>query len=399
MSPWLRRLFRVEVGASSPYPSNDWLLTLFLLSATIYNAKIAAVRLLLILVFCAAPIILLICRPVAHLAPKTRPMIILSGLWVLYFVIWFSKNFSDFVFDFSGPNVEMMTPVLFVTHLYAIPVLLNYPRERLRVALLRFAILLVAFLIFEMVLRYFSEPACFLNYNCRFEAKTVGFFSTTNALATSLVVVMLSFFAVSQLRPRARLSLEFILLTSMARSAIIAYLFGLFLRVFSALKASTRLLLFVAFGAVVGLFLFYDPLRLLGDGSANSKIDFFLSAWSLLFAGDPQAIWLGFGANFASVVETLGVRGWSPHAPVLKAFMYFGVIGVCLYLFFIGSFLFAFPKSVIPVAAYLLLGLAGAPIFFPTLIVIIAVFRAYEPISNSADSPEQQRLKVQSALS
>ena len=399
MSPWLRRLFRVEVGESSPYPGNDWLLTLFLLSATIYNAKIAAVRLLLILVFCAVPVILLICRPVAHLAPKTKPMIILSGLWVLYFIIWFSKNFSDFVFDFSGPNVEMMTPVLFLTHLYAIPVLLNYPRERLRVALLRFSLLLVAFLIFEMVLRYFSEPACFLNYNCRFEAKTVGFFSTTNALATSLVVVMLSFFAVSQLRLRARLTLEFILLTSMARSAIIGYLFGLFVRAFSALRASTRFLLFVGFSVALGVFLFYDPLRLLGDGSANSKVDFFLSAWSLLFAGDPQAIWLGFGANFASVVETLGVRGWSPHAPILKAFMYFGVIGVCLYLFFIGSFLFAFPESVIPVAAYLLLGLAGAPIFFPTLIVIIAVFRAYEPISNLADTQEQPRLKVQSELS
>lgn len=399
MSPLLRRLFRVEVGAPSPYPGNDWLLTLFLLSATIYNAKIAAVRLILILVFCVAPLILLICRPLANLDSKTKPMIILSGLWVLYFIIWFSKNFSDFVFDFSGPNVEMMTPVLFFIHLYAIPLLLNYPRERLRAVLLRFSLLLVAFLIFEMVLRYFSEPVCFLNYNCRFEAKTVGFFSTTNALATSLVVVMLSFFAVSQLRPRARLALEFILLTSMARSAIIGYLFGLFLKAFSALKSSTRLLLFAGFGAGVGLFLFYDPLRLLGDGSANSKIDFFLSAWSLLFAGDPQAIWLGFGANFASVVETLGVRGWSPHAPILKAFMYFGVVGVFLYSLFIGSFLFAFPKSVIPVAAYLLLGLAGAPIFFPTLLVIIAVFRAYEPILKSADQQEQPRLKVQTALS
>jgi hypothetical protein len=190
-------------------------------------------------------------------------------------------------------------------------------------------------------------------------------------------MVLLSFFTVGALRFRARTLLEFILLSSMARSAIVGYIFGLFLRTFGRLRWSTRFAFIALFATAVAGFLYLDPLRLLGDGSANSKVDFFLSAWDLLFGSDPQAIWFGFGANFSSVVETLGVRGWSPHAPVLKAFLYFGVLGVALYLGFIIAVLWTFPMSFIPMAAFLVLGLAGAPIFFPTLLVMFAVLRAF----------------------
>jgi hypothetical protein len=377
VSPLLRRLLTIDVGAPSPYPQNDWVMTLFLLSATIYNAKDAALRLVVMLFFCVAPLVILLGRPQLRLSKEARPLVLLSALWVLYFLLWFIKNLKDFVFDFSGPNVEMMTPVLFVTFLYAIPLILNYPPDRLRALLLRYVLLLVPFLFLELGLRYIQEPNCFLNYSCRFEAKTVGYFSTTNALATSLVTVLLSFFAVGALRFRARALLEFILLSSMARSAIVGYIFGLFLRTFGRLRWSTRFAFLTLFATAVGGFLYLDPLRLLGDGSANSKVDFFLSAWDLLFGSDPQAIWFGFGANFSSVVETLGVRGWSPHAPILKAFLYFGVLGVALYLGFIAAVLLTFPQSFIPMAAFLVLGLAGAPIFFPTLLVMFAVLRAF----------------------
>ena len=55
LSPLVRRLLTVEVGPPSPFPRNDALMMLFLLSATIYNAKDAALRLVVMLFFCVSP--------------------------------------------------------------------------------------------------------------------------------------------------------------------------------------------------------------------------------------------------------------------------------------------------------------------------------------------------------
>ena len=43
-------------------------------------------------------------------------------------------------------------------------------------------------------------------------------------------------------------------------------------------------------------------------------------------------LFFGFGESFSTVNSILNVNDWSPHLLLLKAFLYFGIAGVVLYL-------------------------------------------------------------------
>lgn len=362
------------------YRVNDWCLVVFLLSATVYNAQNTGVRLVMILLLLVLPAILFLSRR-CKLEKHIFHYMFVSALWVGYFLLWLIYNLADFRFDFSGPNVEMMTPFLYLSTLYTLPMIASYDLARLRWSVKRFLKLYVGLLVIDVFARLALEPDCFMNYSCRFEAKTVGYFATTNALATSLVAVTLAGIIVSLLNLRIKGILSFVLLSSMARAAIVAAIISYLGYLILCASKLRRLFMLIAFGALFLVFAVVDPLDFRGDGSLISKFDFFFAGASLLANGSPEQIIFGFGANFESVTGTLGVNGWSPHAPMLKGFLYFGVIGLLLHLYSLYAAAKLNRLMFIPVFGFFVLGLAGAPLFFPTFLVAYAILRLAPPVT------------------
>lgn len=372
-----------QIGTRA-YRVNDWFLAVFLLCSAAYNAQVTVVRLVMILLLVLLPAILFLSRSRYKVQKHIVHYMFVSALWVGYFIFWFIYNLLDFDFNFSGPNVEMMTPFLYLSTLYALPMLANYDLARLRWSVKRFLQLYVGLLVLDVFARLALEPSCFMNYSCRFAAKTVGYFSTTNALATSLVVVILAGIIAYVLNLRTKGILGFVLLSSMARASIVAAIIAYAgYRVLSASKL-VRLFLFISFGFFFLVIAVVDPLNFRGDGSLLSKVDFFLAAYSLFTTGSVESMVLGFGANFESVTETLGVNGWSPHVPMLKAFLYFGVIGFVLHLYSLYAAAKLHRFMIIPVFSFFVLGLAGAPLFFPTFLVAYAILRLAQPETGGA---------------
>jgi hypothetical protein len=298
-----------------------------------------------------------------------------SIAWFIYFFIWIIINFNELPTNFSGANIEMLTPIFFIVMPFFSVMVRSLSFEILNRTLKSYLNLLLIFLCIEMIIRYLIEPGCFLNYSCRFAGKTVGFFSTTNALATSLVFVLLCFSNFFYHRFK-KILFYFILVSSMARAAILSFLVVKPLQIFSKFKLFTKMFFTCLFVFAFLLFLYEDPINLRGDGSLLSKFDFFESALKLAKSADIITNLIGYGANFETITSRLNVNGWSPHAPILKSYMYFGFFGVILYLLNLLGMLLISKRLILPIFAFLILGLAGAPIFFPTICVGIFIAHA-----------------------
>ena len=305
-------------------------------------------------------------------------LIIFSFLWVLYFIFWCSMNIKSIAFDLSGPNVEMFTPLLYLTNVFAFTMVSRLSNSFLDYSIRKFLKIYFLLLVVECLYRYYLEPHCFLNYSCRFDAKVIGFHSTTNALGLSLIVIISSLLLASS-RSLYKVAFPIILVTTMARAAIIAQLIGYGIRAYLKLGVFVR---FVFIGALL-FFISYiysiNPLGIFSDGSLLSKFDFFSAAFNIVPNSSIDQLLLGYGANFAVVTEIVGVNGWSPHAPILKAFFYFGLVGVFLYF---ASFLCLArlrPGMWFVSLIYLICSMAGAPIYFPTLIPAFLILRYLKP--------------------
>lgn len=357
----------------------DWILVFILLSSSIYNAQNTYARLVMMFLIFALPLLLYSKKDAFRLTSNARYISLVSILWVLYVAIWIAANMASINLNFEGPNVEMLTPVFFITAIYTIPVIQNYEPSRLAAIVYKFVQLYVVFLLFDMAWRYIAEPACFLNYNCRFEAKTVGYFSTTNALGTSLAVVVISLAASNLSIKKISWLFPLILLTSMARASIIASFVAYIILKLAHSSKKMRLLFFCIGFTIAVLMLVYDPFDLQNDGSALSKVQFFEASIELAKATEMHILLFGFGANFQSVTSILGVNDWSPHVPILKALLYFGVVGVVLHIYYLLSLIKLQQNMVYPVLAFFLLGLAGAPLYFPTFLTCFAILKSSIP--------------------
>jgi hypothetical protein len=353
----------------------DWILVFILLFSSIYNAENKYVRLFVVILLFLLPLVFYIKSVKFESFDKFSCIKWISFLWLFYMVVWGINNINNINMNFDGPNVEMFTPILFFTTLYTIPIIKNYDLIRLKVIVNRFIVIYLILLLLDMIWRYISEPYCFINYSCRFEAKTVGYFSTTNALGTSLAVVMISLLASGISLKKMGWIYSLILITTMARAAIIATFLGyLFIKITSSTKKERFVFLFS--GVTITLtMLVYDPFKLMNDGSGLSKIDFFLASIELAKTTDLQILLFGFGANFESITYILGVNDWSPHVPILKALLYFGLIGVFLHLFYLFGIVKLQKNMIYPVLVFLILGLAGAPLYFPTFLTCFAILR------------------------
>ena len=357
---------------------NVFLTVLLLLSMTIYNSQITYLRLFFVLYFFFVPIIYIWFHRSAIKAPyQFRVILFFSIIFSLYILFSFFRNFDTFTLTLSGPMVELLTPLLILSAPFIFIFLTHQSSDVLNKSIFIFIYLLLFVLILDVILRYFINPDCFMNYSCRKEAKIIGLFSTTNVIGTFLLYIIFSLKRKHFSFPKKLFLI--ILFTAMSRAAIVTFF------LISVLKTIVRVSFFLKFNIFVILVLSafivyqYNPLGLINDGSLLSKFDFISSALSTLETSEIQNILFGFGASFESVTKVVGVDGYSPHSPFLKAYFYFGLTGLFFYfllnLYFLiidmRFFFFVILSSFIN-------GIAGAPIYNPTIWVAFAIFLSYK---------------------
>jgi hypothetical protein len=126
------------------------------------------------------------------------------------------------------------------------------------------------------------------------------------------------------------------------------------------------------FSLVIALIVI-DPFNFRDDGSLLSKILFLESVYNILTSASWSEWLFGFGASYEVIVARVDVDGLSPHIPFLKAILYFGLIGLLLYLITHIYVIYKDKDMTIPVIVFFILSLAGSPIFWPTLSVGLIV--------------------------
>ena len=356
---------------------NKSFFVLWLISLTVFNSSIYGVRIFFILYSVAYPTLYLLSNSSLVVKKEFLWVMGFSFFWTLYFSFWFFLNINSISFDLSGPNVEMFTPFLYLTNIFSFIMLSRLSNFFLKDSLKTFLKIYCLFLIIDCIYRYFVEPNCFLNYSCRFEAKTVGFHSTTNALGLSLIVIISSLLYVNA-KSFYKIVLPALLISTMARAAIVAQLVGYGVKTY--LNRGLILKFFFIFLSLVLFYYIYliNPFDIFSDGSFLTKIDFFNSALNILPHSNTRQLLLGYGSNFKEVTEIVGVDGFSPHAPMLKAFFYFGFIGVFLYFASLLSYISLAPGMWFVAMVFLICSIAGAPIYFPTLIPAFLILRYFK---------------------
>jgi hypothetical protein len=344
---------------------------IYLLSVVLYNYDNPYIRLSVVLFIIAYPVI--VASRAVNFVILSNDVLRISGfylLWILTIFISFLFNADSFAISIYGPNVEMLTPFMFISIVFAL--ILFDRRNQLSLPpgvneIKKSLNLIVAVLIFDLIIRYYLEPYCFMNYSCRFEAKTVGLYVTTNATALSVMFVLLVLRVIGGFKAY-EIILIALLISTMGRSAIVAYFVVVPFVIYSKSGFFGRFLINICFFGFLLYFYFHDPFSFRSDGSALSKLDFFKSVGALIVSSSIANILFGFGASFDSVVSALGVNDWSPHVPILKSIMYFGLIGAAFYIFSLNLIIRQTRILLLPIIGYLVAGGAGAPIVFPAII-------------------------------
>ncbi len=350
---------------------NTSVLMLVLLSSIFFNASNPLIRLFILSVWAFLPLYHLLATQKYNKLSVTKNemfLLIYGIFWTNVFIFSTLKNIDSFAINFQKANVESYTPFLFIFQTFIIihfsKLKINDPSNFL------YYFFLTITLIFSLDLfyRYFLEPDCFLNYWCRTDAKKVGFFSTTNVTGMLLGYLIIASTYLNFAKRRLFMIILFlILITTMARAAIISTLVVLFLRYLSIRNPIRTTFILLSFLTPIYIYFLYDPLNLVTDGSLLSKIDFFSSTYNIVMNAEPYDLLFGFGSSFEYIVTLLGVNGWSAHAPILKSFLYYGLFGVLFFILYLFQIFLAEKKMFFPILFFLICGLAGAPIFWPTL--------------------------------
>lgn len=346
-------------------------LMLVLLSSIFFNASNPIIRLFILSVWAFLPIYhLLATQKYNRLSvTKNEMFLLIYGIfWTNIFIFSTLKNIDSFALNFQRANVESYTPFLFIFQTFIIIHFSKLKIDDPSNFLYYFFLIITLIFFLDVIYRYFLEPDCFLNYWCRTDAKRVGFFSTTNVTGMLLGYLIIASTYLNFAKRRLFMIILFlILITTMARAAIISTLVVLFLRYLSIRNPIRTTLILLSFLTPVYIYFLYDPLNLVTDGSLLSKIDFFSSTYNIVMNAEPYDLLFGFGSSFEYIVTLLGVNGWSAHAPILKSFLYYGLFGALFFILYLFQILLAEKKMFFPILFFLICGLAGAPIFWPTL--------------------------------
>lgn len=355
------------------------------MAGTVYNIDNSVIRLALMLCWAFLPISLLMLKHNEPIPAKHLKDLVFALTILILLNICFLFNINTFVIELSGPSVEKFTPFLYLFHVTALLFFYQLGAKRISGKFITyFMLLLVTILAFDMVMRYLQGPEFFLNYSTRKQAKTLGLFATTNVNGQIIVFILaISWCIKYQFKKLIEIALIVILITTMARSAIVSLILIYCLKYTFFHKSILSRIFTVLLIIIVGLTALFDPLNFQRDGSLLSKIDFFRATYDLIVNGTAKDIVFGYGASMEAITGALDVQGWSPHISILKAFLYYGVIGVIIFALTIIYFLKAHKGMLLPVTAFLIFSLAGAPIFWPTMSVGLVLLKIYDNIEKS----------------
>lgn len=329
----------------------------------IANFRDTPLRIIAILVWILIPIVFYFRSKKIHYNYYINFIII--SIFTLLLFIPLTVNISDLSINLSGPAVELFTPFLAP---FGILYLNQKTQNNFKTE--KIIKILILLLIIEALHRYVLAPDLFLNYFNRQAAKTIGWFSTTNVNGQILATLFFVIWLKKDLNKRKLYLFITILLliTAMARAALVAVLLTLLVSFFIRKKLNFIPLIF---GFIILSFFYLDPFDLAQDGSFLSKIEFITTTLTILETSSIKDIFFGYGLSYETIIATLGVNSWSPHIPFLKAYMYFGLFGLSFYLAHILQLLYLSDKNFIePLLSFIILGFAGAPIFWPGLLSI-----------------------------
>lgn len=304
-------------------------------------------------------------------------LLFFSIVFFLYVLISLLNNAHTLSFSISGPMVEFLTPMLILSSFFIYIYLTNQRYEVLRKSINVYIYVLLAILLFDVFWRYILNQECFMNYSCRKEAKIIGLFSTTNVIGTFILYL---FFALKKDHFSFIKKIFIgILFTAMSRAAIVTLLFCTSIKMILSSNIHIRMFVFIICFVMSGYIYIYNPFGLMTDGSLLSKFEFIFSAISSIKEATTSEIILGFGGSFESITRVVGVEGYSPHSPFLKAYFYFGLLGLLFYIMFNLYFLLIDIRFFffIILSAFIN-GIAGAPIYNPTIWVSFAIFILYQ---------------------
>lgn len=356
-----------------------FLFVIFIAFVNNFNLDILRVSVLMLWIV-LAPLVM-VSRQNLTFRASTGIQFLLALLIVSLIGVSLAYNVGTFKFEISGANVEKLTPLLLISSFLW---LLYFDSIVIENKVVEKSLRLVLwFFILEAIARFFLAPDLFMNYFARHEAKTLGWLATTNV--NGQILVMLAVLLV-QLRIRLWriwLLVVFILLaTAMARSAIASLFVVLILYQLFNSGLVWKLFFGVLLVFLVSYVALLNPGNILNDGSLLSKIEFIESTNSLISRASVVNIIFGFGASYEVITEILGVQGWSPHLPALKALLYYGVFGVSYFVSYQVLLFVRMQTLFWPILAYSIFGLAGAPLFFPGLIGCLLVLEMQSKSKN-----------------
>jgi len=358
-----------------------WLMLSTLVLLLTFNVQSGPLRLILVASMIIMPLVILYDRPLNR---GFIVRLISSILIVTFFFLSVLLNVDTFSLSLSGPQGEIFAAIVGISFVFYLALVQDLRGRGLdyRYLLKSFLILYTAILLADIAVRYIEAPSCFLNYFCRKEAKTVGFFNTTNVTGVNVATILMTVIVTRQVAASKLIFvlLHFVLLSTMARAAIVSYV--VVVLIYLTFSAHLLIRLFVCIVLLVAVFYIaiVNPYNILNDGSLLSKFDFLSRSLEIARGASLYQLLFGFGASFDSVARILNVSGWSPHIPFLKAFFYFGLPGFAIYFFsiavtlYVGGTRFIWPLLVNQIAA-----MAGGPMYSPTLtcaLVILVLLRS-----------------------
>lgn len=305
---------------------------------------------------------------------------VVTAIALLFFVVAvvltsFLYSADSFSISLSGASAEMLTPLLLIPGAFLLCANLELDRCRAETFIFRVLWVVALVLLLDFILRYLQHPVCSLNYSCRSAAKRGGVFINSNIVGQVSGGLLL---VLGLVQVRARIFLGaifvFLLIVSFSRAAWVAYIVALFFLMLFNLSSVYRYI-FILCSITLGLLLIYlDPLNFAADGSGQSKLSFFMYAIESWENANVGNILFGFGASYDRIVTMMDINGWSPHASLVKSYLYYGVMGVIFYIFILVWHL-SFDKRLFPVVLYVLvIGLSGAPIYWPSLTIFCFLY-------------------------
>lgn len=347
--------------------TNGIIFSVFTITSFFYNFQNSILRLLAIIMWAASAFFYLYNN---HGGKIPRVIVNLSFFYIIVFFILLLSSPSSLNLSISGAAVESLTVFLFPIYFFIIfGKKLSFDKY-----IDKTIFLLILLFLLDAIYRYYLNPGCFMNYACRYEAKTIGFFSTTNVTGGCIVILILSIMDRELKFKRFCISILFILLlTTMARAAMLALIISLIFKILINSKTSVFIRSFIILIGTTGLFYLISYLNLFSDGSYISKLDFVLNTVLIAQEANLNQLIFGFGSSYESIVTQLGVNGWSPHAPYLKAFLYYGIIGLLLFAFPLLAMLLTNKKMITIIFAYMIFSLAGTSMVYPPLAAAYAL--------------------------